>query len=366
MARAVRARLRGEDAVSPDMLQEAVERSEEEENRSREPGDDSRRILEHTKRIDEKKRELSRVQKGIRSTEERTRLAEYRIKRKRLQEEIFRLEHELRALKEGTAGEETGALPDFVIIGARKAGTTFLYNLLTRHPYVEPAAAKEVHYFDNLITEEDIEWYRRCFPKPKYENGRRTITGEATPYLAHPLAPERMARAIPQARLIALLRNPADRAYSDYQHVVSRGKEPLTFEEAIELAITAMEAENSRPPGKPSGTKGEDGPNERRRYLSRSIYVDQLLRWSKFFGEDQLLVLKSEDLFADTPGTLELILNFLGLPEWKPESWRESPKRRNEGSYKRRMDPATRRRLERFFEPHNRRLYEYLGVDLGW
>ena len=339
------------------------ERREKEENRSRGPGDDHQRIVEYTKRINKKKQELSRTRKEISSTEERKKLVEYGRRRKRLQEEIFRLERELHAVEEGKQGEpETGALPDFVIIGARKAGTTFLYNLLTRHPHVEPAAAKEVHYFDNLIAEEDTGWYSRCFPKPKYKNGRKTITGEATPYLAHSLAPERMARVVPQARLIALIRNPVDRAYSDYQHVASRGKEYLTFEEAIELEVAAMEAKKTEP----SGTKAEDGHDERRKYLYRSIYIDQLLRWSRFFGEDQMLVLKSEDLFDDTPETLKLVLDLLGLPEWKPETWVETPRKRNEGNYKRRMDPATRRWLERFFEPYNRRLYEYLGVDLGW
>jgi hypothetical protein len=372
MARAVKARLRAEDATASEALQEAGERGAEEKAPSQGSEENRHRIVEYKERIDSKKQELSRIQKGIRSTEERARLIKYRRKRKRLQEELFRLERELRALKEGTQDvQETGALPDFVIIGARKAGTTFLYNLLTRHPHVEPAAAKEIHYFDSLIKEEDIEWYSRCFPKPRYENGRRTITGEATPYLAHSLAAERMARVVPQARLIALLRNPIDRAYSDYQHVVSRGKEPLTFDEAIELEVAAIEAEKLRPSSEPSGTKdkvleGEDGPDERRRYLYRSIYIDQLLRWSEFFDRDQMLVLKSEDLFAHTPETLKIILDFLELPEWKPESWRETPQKRNEGTYKRRIDPATRMRLEDFFEPYNRRLYDYLGVDLRW
>jgi hypothetical protein len=115
-----------------------------------------------------------------------------------------------------TGGGEpvTGALPDFVIIGAQKCGTSSLYHLLTRHPHVERAATKELHFFD-LLFDEGIEWYRQCFPPPKLKDGRRTIHGEATPgYLFHPLVPERMAEAVPQARLIALLRNPANRAYS--------------------------------------------------------------------------------------------------------------------------------------------------------
>jgi Sulfotransferase domain len=100
----------------------------------------------------------------------------------------------------GTEGApETGALPDFVIIGAPKCGTTFLYHLLTKHPHVEPAAFKEPHYFD-LLFEKGIEWYRGCFLPPRWKDGRRTITGEATPgYLYDTHAAERMADVIPDA-----------------------------------------------------------------------------------------------------------------------------------------------------------------------
>ena len=333
------------------------------------------RVSEYSEKIESKRRELSQIQKDLRNTKDGTVLAEYRRRRKRTQQEIFHLKRKLRAAQNGVEGElATGALPDFVIIGARKAGTTFLYNLLTRHPYVEPAAAKEVHYFDNLIEKEDVEWYSRCFPAPQHREGRRTITGEATPYLAHPLAPERMARVVPQARLIALLRNPVDRAYSDYQHVVRRGREPLTFDAAVRLEEAVMGGGKPQPSGKPSGKRSEATEGEKggvglgyhRGYLSRGIYVDQLKRWRRFFGEERMLVLKSEDFFGHTPEILKLVLDFLELPESEPEFWKETPEKRNQGSYERKMDPATRRRLKHFFEPHNRRLYEYLGVDLGW
>jgi hypothetical protein len=86
-----------------------------------------------------------------------------------------------------------------------------------------------------------------------------------------------------------------------------------------------------------------------------------------------MLVLKSEDLFARPVDTLKVVLDFLDLPEWEPgaaglqtEGFRNKRDKRNKGKYKDEMDPATRRRLEEYFEPHNRRLYDFLGVDLGW
>ena len=327
------------------------------------------------KRLSSERQELHKINRESRATKKLERI-ERKKRKKTAQQEIFQLERELGATKERAGGipdggqpapqaadgSETGALPDFIIIGGKKCGTTFLYNLLTQHPHVEPAAKKELHYFDTLFGE-GIEWYRRCFPPPRWKDGRRTFTGEGTPYLHRSSAvPERMAEMLPQARLIALLRNPADRAYSDYQQKVRKGRETRTFEEAIEV-------EKTQPLGgkKTSEHEARAGLNEARfgGYLSKGIYADQLLRWSRFFDEEQMLVLKSEDFFERTPESLKVILDFLGLPDWEPGTW-ETPKKLNKGEYEQEMDPATRRRLEDYFEPHNRRLYEYLGTDFGW
>ncbi len=336
-------------------------------------------LSEQREKIKSKRHELSRIKEELRTAEGQAEIDEGQRRKKRAQQEIFRLQSEIRAAKNGlppsargplrsySAESEpaTGALPDFLIIETMKGGTTFLYNLLTRHPLVEPAASKELRYFTDLIEEEGIEWYRYCFAEPKWKDGRRTITGEATPsYLFHPLAPERAAHVVPQGRLIALLRNPVDRAYSHYQQMVRKGREPLTFEEAIELEEARLRG------GRDWLLEDEryaSFDHEHYSYLSRGLYANQLLRWSGFFGDEQLLVLKSEDLYERRPDTLKRVLKFLELPEWEPEDWEKVPTKRNEGkSYDRGMDPVTRRRLEGFFEPHNLRLYEHLGIDLGW
>ena len=310
------------------------------------------------RRLKDKRREFSQLSKEMRATTEKEHLLFLKERKRSLQQEIFRLQSELLATKQrakGTPGEDgssqradeprTGALPDFVVIGGKKCGTTYLYHLLTRHPLVEPAAAKELHFFDAHF-DLGLEWYRQCFLVPRWEDGRRTITGEATPgYLPHPPAPERMARIIPQARLIALLRNPVDRTFSDYKQVTRKGRESRTFEEAMDYANL------------------ENAP---RKLLSKSIYVDQLVRWSEFFPREQMLVLKSEDFFEDPHRTLKAAFEFLGLPNWEFEASEIVPKRRNKGSYEDRINPATRRRLEEYFEPHNKRLYDFLGVDFGW
>jgi hypothetical protein len=326
---------------------------------TREAGPDAeqQRRQDLKRRLKAKRRELSQLRK-MRSaaTEIEQTKVKSRERKKTLQQEIFRLGKELRAAKERAKGTpvggsnpradepQTGALPDFVVIGGKKCGTTYLYHLLSLHPLVEPAATKELHFFDALF-DEGVEWYRQCFPKPRLKDGRNTITGEATPYMNVPHAPERMAKVIPQARLIALLRNPVDRAYSDYQMLSRKGDETRTFEEV-------MDYDNL-----------DDAPHK---YLSRGVYVDQLARWSEFFPKEQMLVLKSEDFFENPQHTLKAAFDFLGLPAWEPEASEIIPKKRNKGDYEKKVDSSTRRRLEEYFEPHNRRLYDFLGKDLGW
>lgn len=257
-------------------------------------------------------------------------------------------------------GLSAGRLPDFVIIGGRKCGTSLLYHILTQHPQVEAAVKKEIHYFDLHYYWGD-DWYRAHFPPTTRNGERKVLTGEGSPYyLSHPHSARRMAQLVPQAKLIALLRDPVDRAYSHYHHEVRRYREPLaTFEEGIE-------AEEGRLSGEMECMRKRENyvsaNHAHFSYLSRGVYVDQLKTYEEFFDRDQMLVLKSEDLFEHTQDFLKTVLDFLELPEWNLEG--PAP-RVNSGKYPP-MNPSTKERLRRYYEPHNERLYEYLGRDLGW
>ncbi len=256
-------------------------------------------------------------------------------------------------------------LPDFIIIGGKKCGTSSLYNYLAEHPGVAPAFRKEVHFFDNNPGRRGTLFYRAYFPTSLHRRrvertrGTKLLTGEATPYyLFYPLAPRRVRDVVPDAKLIALLRNPVDRAYSHYHHEVRRGAEKLSFEEAIEREAERLGGERER---MLRGGNYDSVSHRRYSYLSRGVYVDQLQNWRRFFPEEQLLVLKSEGLFADPSSILGQTLDFLGLPPLEREGYSKD----NKGSYLQ-LDPAIRRQLADYFEPHNERLYEYLGRDFGW
>jgi len=260
-------------------------------------------------------------------------------------------------------------LPDFIIIGTMRGGTTSLYSYLTSHPSIGPAYMKEVHFFD-VYFHKGLHWYRSQFPssiqKYYFERMQKQdfITGEASPYyLFHPHAPRRIAKSLPQVKLVVLLRNPVSRAYSHYYHEVSAGHEKIsTFEEAIacEEARIDKEAEEL--------ARNEQYISYNHRhfsYLARGIYVDQLKVWMSLFPKEQILILKSEDFYADPAAGLKQVLEFINVPTIGLKEQKEEYEQMNT-TRPPQMNPATRKRLLEYFEPHNARLYEYLGVDYGW
>lgn len=306
---------------------------------------------------------LQEEQEGILGRTRRE-VTEKRNTIKRKNRVIFRLKNELLLARgevepERTAdGQLPGCLPDFLIIGVQKGGTSTLYGTLTDHPNVRRAANKELNFF-NQNFERGVKWYRQCF-LPPVKGEEFSLTGESTPAYFTDTAniPERAAKILPDARLILMLRNPVDRAYSNYQHQVRAGRETRDFGTAVRAAEAALkvEREGNAPDGSREWTQNGSA------YISRGLYIEHLERWMEFFDREQLLILKSESFFGDAQGTLKRTLDFLGLPHWEPEF----VQRRNQSSYKSGMDSEIREHLEAFFEPHNRRLYEYIGEDFGW
>lgn len=253
-------------------------------------------------------------------------------------------------------------LPDFIIIGAQRAGTTTVYLNLGRHPCVSPALTKEVHFFDENF-HKGINWYKAHFVTIFWQKiaklaGKRLISGEASPYyLFHPLAPERVREAMPEVKLIALLRNPIDRSHSHYHHEVRLGCETLTFSEALEKEEERLK--NSL--NEISGGNGGSFAHKHFSYKARGAYADQLSGWFRYFPRQQFLIIKSEDMYNDAEKVFADIFRFLGLPDFRMKSLEKY----NLGEYGK-LDEATRNSLRGYFSKHNEKLYEMLGADFGW
>ncbi|MDR4508671.1 MAG: sulfotransferase domain-containing protein [Candidatus Brocadiaceae bacterium] len=261
---------------------------------------------------------------------------------------------------------EKRALPDFIAIGAQKCGTTSLYYYLNQHPQILPAARKEVHFFDNQF-QKGVHWYRSRFPLSLNMNfqeklrSKPVITGEASPlYFFHPLVPIRLSRLLPQVKLIVLLRNPIHRSYSHYQHNVRKKRERLSFEDAIANEDNRLEGELDRILRDESYFSFNYTHFS---YLKRSIYIEQIKAYNRFFDRNQVLIIKSEDFYTNIQNTLTRVFNFLGVEPFVLRDTR--PK--NVGIYREgSISASTYNYLKKYFEPHNRRLYEYLGIDFQW
>jgi tetratricopeptide (TPR) repeat protein len=232
--------------------------------------------------------------------------------------------------------------PSFLIIGQAKAGTTALFQHLSAHPWIEPPLLKEPQFWSEHYAAGEA-WYRAHFPPlPKDSN---LITGEASvTYLAHPAAAQRIAAAMPDMKLILLLRDPVARAYSHYWMWVRMGLETRSWETVVDTELEAFPACPLEAVGEPMTVFFEQG-----------AVLPHLKRWLSHFPKEQLLILRTTELARDMPGTLRRVCAFLGLPPFAP-----SPaKRENEGHYPP-MAPEIEQRLRAWFAPHQQALEDFL------
>ena len=207
-------------------------------------------------------------------------------------------------------------LPNFLIIGAAKSGTTAIYTFLKQHPDIYMSPRKELRYFSNRPTPQgDIpEGYvhkgvTTLSAYESYFDGvmDERIYGESSPmYLYTPGTAERINETIPNVKLLAILRNPVDRAYSAYTHALREWKEPAeSFQKALELEPERIKA----------------GWGMLWHYTRAGLYYQQLARYFEVFDSKQILVVLYDDLRSDPAALLRLIFNFLGVdPDFKPDT----------------------------------------------
>lgn len=258
-------------------------------------------------------------------------------------------------------------LPEFLIIGAQRCGTTSLYKYLSEHPQFVSATlrTKGVHFFDTRY-DKGMAWYRAHFPTTLYRawfkarHGAELITGEASPYyLFHPHVPYRLAQHMPAVKLIMMLRDPIERTYSQWQHELSRGFEHIdVFEKALDAEAERLDGEVRRMNADPDY---RSLAHQHHSYLARSRYADQLEVYRSLFPAAQIHAIKAEDFFSDPAVEYARVLEFLGVGPHQLTDYKKH------NGYKRTpMDATTRERLVEHFADSNRRLAELLGPQFSW
>jgi len=243
------------------------------------------------------------------------------------------------------------ASPSFLIIGVQKGGTTSLFQHMMRHPQIRHPVDKELDYFDKKYNA-NLGWYKKCFPfKSDMKTGE--ITGEAsTDYLINIRVPERVFKVFPEIKIIALLRNPVERAYSHFQH-----NKRLKFEKlpSFEMALKEEEHRIDR--------NYEFGHNHTVfTYKTKGYYATHLKRWFQYFDRKQFLIIESQNLFNNTPQVMLSVCDFLGIQKYNKDNyerynfWGRYPDMKN----------STREMLVQHFTPHNEELYNLLNTNFGW
>ena len=205
-------------------------------------------------------------------------------------------------------------LPSFLILGGSRSGNTSLFAHLIEHPNIIPGSMKEVYFFQ-YFTNNKTSFYRSQFPIKR----KNLITCDSTSsYFVHPLIPARVHKLLPSAKLIVVLRNPVERAYSEFHYTVTLGSE-LTenFEDVIKSELKRIEIGNKKPELKIENTNYKHFTFS---HLRDGLYAQHLERWLKFFSKEQLLVLHTKDLYTNLDQTLAETFEFLNLPKYQIEN----------------------------------------------
>ena len=268
--------------------------------------------------------------------------------------------------------------PDFLLIGAKRAGTTSLYYALLEHPGVVPLFppahrllpkanhTKGVHYFDTGHRR-SARWYRSHLPSTRARAraaaaaGGVAVAGEASPYyLWHPAAPSRAAGLLRGTRLLVMLRDPVERTWSHWKEQTRNGVETLGFDEALaaEPARTGGAAARLLADG-----RVVSHAHEQQSYAGQSRYEVGLERWLAHWPRERLHVVLSEEYYADPARELTHAWDFLGLVD-HPDSG--EPERRNAAPRDDGMDPDVRAALVERFAPTRAYVADLLGRPVPW
>lgn len=262
----------------------------------------------------------------------------------------------------GTATAGLRAVPSFLVVGGQRCGTTSLFRALGAHPDVRSATFhKGVNYFD-VQYDRGPRWYAGHFslrPVGSARGDRPPAAFEASGYyMFHPHAARRIVRDLPEVRIVAMVRDPVERAYSAYQHEFARGFETETFERALALEDSRVLPELER---MHTDESYQSRTYRHQAYRRRGHYADQLAAFIAGLGRDRVHVMESEHFFSEPEPAYRRLLTFLGLTEAMPPRFDRWNARTRAP-----MAETLRAELDEHFTPHDTRLAEILGRLPGW
>jgi hypothetical protein len=265
------------------------------------------------------------------------------------------------------------ASPNFMIIGAAKSGTTSLFQYLAKHPDIIPSNKKEPLYF-SVEQRRGLKWYLHNFPLK--EEKKERLTFEASPsYLYYKQGLKRIGRFFPDIKLIILLRDPVERAFSQWNF----------NREGSPFLVGRPEVKDKRPFSKAikDELNNPDHLHKLHKYIYRSHYSKHLKEVYKIFSNNQILVLDSDDLKKEPQRTLTEVTNFLeldpvyheyeksnegkeGLLQKKDVDESKKLKSYNVYEYKKEIDPDTEEFLRHYFKPFDKEIVEMTGKKFSW
>jgi Sulfotransferase domain len=271
----------------------------------------------------------------------------------------------------GRLTAEHRLLPSFLVCGGQRCGTTSLYRALAAHPAVlKPVLHKGVHYFD-LGYHRGMRWYRGHFPTYRQaaritrEHGVPVQTFESSPYyMYHPHAVARIADDLPDVRLVVLVRDPVERAYSHHAHEVARGFESeVDFARALALEPVRLRGVHQRM--LEDETHYSFG-HQHHAYRGRGEYVTYLDQMARLIGRDRIHVVDSEEFFRDPHRTYDAVLDFLGLPPPDALGAGYPSFERHNARPRSPLREGLRAQLTAHFAPYDAALERWLGRTPSW
>lgn len=254
--------------------------------------------------------------------------------------------------------------PSFLIIGVQKGGTSALYGYLVQHPLIVPSKIKEIQFFNNKNNYvKGNKWYEAHFPL-KIKVKPNSITFEATPdYIFASRSPERIFQYNPKIKLLIILRDPVERAYSQWNmfrsYINSKEFYPLAEKNSFE-DVVASELQT---------IKNSSELRGKMNYIRRGIYIEQIERYIQFFPRNQIYILENEAFRKNTIFYLNEILDFLEMPsfDWNSSYLISGMVPLNVGNYQSlNISGETLKLLADFYKPYNDRLFKFLGKNYDW